>query len=491
MTPIVETLLSSNLRAALLIALVYGVLRLLRTGAGESRHAVWLTAVAACLVLPLGSAVLPSLSVPLLPPETTRPVAEVPAGVTAELTGGAAVAPAPAPLGRALIWIYALGVACVLGHFAVAVRRLAMLERTMTRVADPYVIALKNALCAELRIRRRVDLLQCDRVGSPFTWGVFRPRVVLPAAAREWSGEQSRNVLLHELCHVRRFDWVRLCVQRAAVAVYWFNPCVWLAARECAYEAERACDDFVLHSGGRSSDYAEQLVEIMASSRAARVAGIGIADGGFAKRVRAILSSSKEARIMSKLNTRIVTTGVALAAVVLATCQVTSAQPADDETARLVEQQRQEEQRRVEEIARQEALRAVEERLAEQRLRERQRLDEIAREEERGALEVERQQLQQRQLERQPPRQVEQQSPARRVEAAEDRGLEQRARIAELRQALNRREVELRETQTQIQAQHRAIEELTATLERQRRALVEREHAVVELRTQLEALDRP
>jgi beta-lactamase regulating signal transducer with metallopeptidase domain len=351
--------------------------------------------------------------------------------------------------------VYALGVVWVLGHFAIAVARIARLEKAMTPVLDPDIVSLKDALCEELRIRRRVDLLQSDRIGSPFTWGVLRPRVVLPVAARDWSADQVRHVLLHELWHVRRCDWARLCIQRVAVAIYWFNPCVWLAARQCAYEAERACDDRVLRSGGRSSDYALLLVELMASSRRAQPAGVALGDRGFAKRIRAILNSTKEARDMSERKTGIVTVSVALTALVLGACQVTTTQPGDHERAQQAQGQPEQLERQAQQQGEQQ------ERQVEQQ-QQRQ---------------VERQE---RQVEQQQQRQVERQE---RQALTDSRGLEQQERVEELSRRLEQRKRAMIESQSLVQA-------LRASLDQQRIALAAMERAVLEVQAQVEELSR-
>ena len=497
--PIVEAILSINLRVMVLLALVYIGLRALRTGAGEARHSAWLTALVGCLVLPLLSAVLPALSVPILPTETLSSLGEPPslraaaqsAGNSVMEDGGGSVW---GPLSLYVLgFVYGLGVICVLGRFAIAVHRIARLERTMAPVRDPAVIALKQALCEELRIRRCVKLLQSDQIGSPFTWGVLRPRIALPAAARDWSTEQTRHVLLHELWHVRRCDWLRLCLQRVAVAVYWFNPCVWLAARQCAYEAERACDDCVLRAGGRSSDYALLLVELMASSRRAQPAGVALGDRDFAQRIRAILDSTKEARAMSEHKTRIAMLGVVLTALVLGACQVTTAQPVADEGAERIEPPRpvlQDQQRQVQEAQQPQA---QPERQAQQQAEQLQRQAQQQREQ----LEQQAQQQQGRQVEReqrqveQQQRQVEQQRQVRQLEQnrqvqqqrqqalVEARSVEQQARIEQLNRDLAQRDRAMAESQMLA---------LRASLDQQRIKLAETERALAELQAQLEDL---
>ena len=64
------------------------------------------------------------------------------------------------------------------------------------------------------------------------TCGVIAPAIVLPADAQQWSPEDLRRAIVHELEHVRRADWLTHCLARVACAVYWFHPLVWIAWRE-------------------------------------------------------------------------------------------------------------------------------------------------------------------------------------------------------------------------------------------------------------------
>ncbi|MGH7136765.1 MAG: M56 family metallopeptidase, partial [Pirellulales bacterium] len=94
------------------------------------------------------------------------------------------------------------------------------------------------------------------------TWGLLRPMVLVPEDWRDWPPERQRCVLLHELAHVKRLDVVFQMIGRLAAALYWFNPLVWFAVRQLRIERELACDDCVLASGERASDYARELLKI-------------------------------------------------------------------------------------------------------------------------------------------------------------------------------------------------------------------------------------
>ena len=120
--------------------------------------------------------------------------------------------------------------------------------------------------------KRPVSIRQSKAVTVPMVWGLFRPVILLPADAGEWEPERQRAVLLHELAHIQRQDWLMQTMAQITCAVYWFNPLLWFAARRMRTEMEGACDDHVLNTGYQSTDYAQHLVDIVRNIKKAGTA---------------------------------------------------------------------------------------------------------------------------------------------------------------------------------------------------------------------------
>src|SRR5439155_1396795 len=78
---------------------------------------------------------------------------------------------------------------------------------------------LVEDLALELGLARHVRLLQANGPAMPMTWGIRRPTILLPAEADDWSAERRRDVLLHELAHVKRHDFLIQLIARIACAV--------------------------------------------------------------------------------------------------------------------------------------------------------------------------------------------------------------------------------------------------------------------------------
>jgi ankyrin repeat protein len=103
-----------------------------------------------------------------------------------------------------------------------------------------------------------------EEIQAPVTCGTLRPVVLLPFGVRNWSEDDLRRALIHELEHVRRGDWAMQQGARVGAACYWFHPLVWVAWRRLCLEAERAADDAVLRTAP-SAEYAGQLVSLARS----------------------------------------------------------------------------------------------------------------------------------------------------------------------------------------------------------------------------------
>ena len=114
--------------------------------------------------------------------------------------------------------------------------------------------------CMKMAVPR---LYQTDLPLAPMAGSLFRPFIIVPSEAKLWSQAKMRNVLIHELGHIKRHDDLSYFPVRLVAALHWFNPLVWSLVRILRFERERACDDFVLSQGIASCDYAGHLVEIM------------------------------------------------------------------------------------------------------------------------------------------------------------------------------------------------------------------------------------
>jgi len=227
----------------------------------------------------------------------------------------------------AALWL--MGVCLVLGRLLIGfhrVRRLAQLSDSA--LPEPLRIQLK-AILAEAEFACSLTIVQASRqhsVSVPMTWGVRPATLLLPADAGEWPAERLRVVVLHELAHIRRYDWLTQMLGQIVCALYWFHPLVWLLYRRTQIEAEHACDDAVLLAGVRAKEYASHLLDVVKAMQSGREAPSAAVAMARPMQVHSRLQSILNARRSRQSITRSVRTLVLLVTALLL-CAVSGFRP--------------------------------------------------------------------------------------------------------------------------------------------------------------------
>lgn len=96
-------------------------------------------------------------------------------------------------------------------------------------------------------IRRRVKIYISSRVNGPLTLGFFKPIVLVPASFfAGMPAPQVEAILLHEIAHIRRHDYLINLFQTAIKTIFFFHPAVHYISRRIDNDREHACDDFAV-----------------------------------------------------------------------------------------------------------------------------------------------------------------------------------------------------------------------------------------------------
>lgn len=193
---------------------------------------------------------------------------------------------------------------------------------------------LLYALVSYLRLRRRVrvslpvqdHIYLCDAISSPFILGVVKPHIYLPSGLDE---VQRQNVLAHEQAHLARRDHWWKPLGFALLAVYWFNPALWLAYTLLCRDIELACDERVIRTMDESAvkTYSTVLLACSMPRKAVITCPLAFGEIGVKERVRNALHYKKPAFW-------VVAASVAVC-VVVAVCFLTNP-PTDTDAAGLV-----------------------------------------------------------------------------------------------------------------------------------------------------------
>jgi beta-lactamase regulating signal transducer with metallopeptidase domain len=267
------------------ILLVVGVGIIAIVAARQSaawRHSLWTCALALCVLMPFAVAYLPSFAQISLPSQDAASWVRdesgpIPAGLRhvdsrPDVLGPAENNVSRTPYqaraaGRTVVMVWLIGALCVMLRNALAHIGLLRWTRNAQPELSPAWAATLHSVARETGFRRLLRVLESDRTTNPCTWWLMRPVVLLPTAGADWPEPQRRFALLHELAHVRRFDYLTTQIANMACAVHWYNPLVWFAAAQALRLQEQACDDAVLNAGSAASDYAQFLVNVASGSR--------------------------------------------------------------------------------------------------------------------------------------------------------------------------------------------------------------------------------
>jgi TonB family protein len=318
--------LSTIVKTSLILCVALAAIAMLRRQSAALRHSVLAAALACAATVPLLTFVVPSWQIP-------QRIAEPQARVA---TFERFIAPAPiatgnklemerqifvrvrhaeddAPAGSMRAWIdllrqraeriarsslllpiWIVGGLANVAILLAGLGRLSWLAARATRVANGPLVDLTEHIRNEFAITRPVVLLSSHHPTLLVTWGLWRPKIILPSTSRVWKDERMHVVLSHELAHVRRADWAVQMAAELLRSIYWFNPLVWMACARLRQESEQACDDAVLARGVDGSQYATHLLDVaraFSSERRIWSPAPAIArPSNLRKRVRALLN---------------------------------------------------------------------------------------------------------------------------------------------------------------------------------------------------------
>lgn len=156
---------------------------------------------------------------------------------------------------------------------------------------------LLESCCAQLGIRRRVDLRVAEENLTPALCGIVRPCILLPRfLATTLERDEIRAVLLHELAHLKRGDLLVNLVQTILQIVFFYHPLLWLANARIRRLREQSVDELVLVTMGNEADvYPATLVNVAKfalNGRAVSFGTVGIMESknAFASRIRRMVA---------------------------------------------------------------------------------------------------------------------------------------------------------------------------------------------------------
>jgi len=171
----------------------------------------------------------------------------------------AQVAPATFEFPYEAIWL--IGVCAVAIFFLISYIRF----RKVFQASETCENEAVNHWLVTLPLRRSVQVRQSGEIGSPLTYGIFRPVILLPSDMDLSDEKKLYFILTHEAVHIRRFDAALKLLLTVVVCLHWFNPLVWVLYVLANRDIELSCDEAVVKQSGYEtrSEYAHILIGLV------------------------------------------------------------------------------------------------------------------------------------------------------------------------------------------------------------------------------------
>lgn len=130
-----------------------------------------------------------------------------------------------------------------------------------TSAPGALLVSKMEELSRRLRLNSKVQLLESAMIKVPTALGMLKPVILMPLGMMaRLPADQVEAVLLHELAHIRRRDFLVNLIQHFAETIFFFNPALlWLSAR-IREEREHCCDDIAIAVTQSRTGYIQALV---------------------------------------------------------------------------------------------------------------------------------------------------------------------------------------------------------------------------------------
>lgn len=162
-----------------------------------------------------------------------------------------------------VVTLYICGIALLLFRLVYNLLTLKNLKNTGIIPPDGQWLCILDKCLDTLQISRQVQLLFSSKVTVPMVMGSIKPVILVPVAiANQMTIQEAEAILLHELAHVRRNDYLINIIQMFIETVLFYNPFVWLISSVIRKEREHCCDDIVVMKTNDRLPYAKALAAL-------------------------------------------------------------------------------------------------------------------------------------------------------------------------------------------------------------------------------------
>lgn len=326
-SPALLLMLELFFKSTLVIGLTMLIGGVLAKRSGSShRHLLWINSILCLALLPLTPVLLNAF------PDGSAGIAQIfTLSVIADFAPMSETSRASLVVSDVVWYVLLLPAVFLLARLYLSLLTVLRISRNSAVIHDENIASAVQRIRENLQISRKVLIRESTVISSPFSFGIVNPNVILPSTYSQWSESILEDVLVHELSHIKRLDWISMLLCHLVVCVYWFNPLVWLALRRVDEEAENSCDAAVIRYGKSNTEYAENLLLVARECRnQKRLLAQMIVDRKLlSKRITTILESSMMMKTISRKMLVLSGAVVATLLVVLGNVQLLAVQAQD------------------------------------------------------------------------------------------------------------------------------------------------------------------
>lgn len=181
-----------------------------------------------------------------------------------------------------LLWLIVVALFVAYGIYSYVKCRLLVRTAVIARDITPDSHKKKN----------NVSVWECDRIPSPFVLGIIRSRIYIPFRMPK---QEQAYILAHEECHIRRLDPLWKLIAFLLLAVYWWNPLVWIAFFYMVRDMEMSCDEAVIEQFGNEikQGYSNSLLSFAMERHPYSFAPVAFGEGDAGRRIKNVLNFKK------------------------------------------------------------------------------------------------------------------------------------------------------------------------------------------------------
>ncbi len=248
------------------------------------KHAIWFLLILSFLIIPLVSRIMPEMRIPITKSEGSSYLIPPPERITSEtkLSPSNPTRPVDQPVSMVnpsiklstisiILFIWLTGIILFLLKYLYGWYRVRKIIHAASPVQSGVLCNFVTVSSKTMGIKRSIRIYQSGRCSKPFTYGVIRPKIFFPLKLPR---DTHRSVILHELAHIKRFDYLTQTISYGICILFWFLPTSWFLLSRKQLEQENSSDEIVVKSGVKPITFAENLITFARYSLTGCIMGV-------------------------------------------------------------------------------------------------------------------------------------------------------------------------------------------------------------------------